>query len=547
MRKYLDSFSSGVEEQFSNKEDYAGLFFEYIFEVAIPKDFSLDINFHGCFWSKSNEPYELAEGEGLRKYMLPYPYKSENKSPYVHKSNSDGFYDGEGRFLHTRIEFTEIEAAKILVKYAYCYWRTNELHQFLDYHYEHFRGTNLKGWLNCVEHLMSISNYFQVFENHIRRLQFQKQVKDWIAAKRIEIEELTEFAAPQPAVINTNSMNLESSHPPETDNFDFERLFLFEYAGLGELHDSKTGLTKVSFNFFSSQFPDPYQQSTRFSPFSLEYDYETEIVWVDGVTIPDGDVVQFYGFTESNINLLEHLVESCNHTLLELTDEHYTFTFLKRAFECFEQNKLNEFLEYHYVRYTATDDVGLCKFLDGVEEMLKRSEIKKYEFNRCRTLWHSGSPTYNLLRFKKQLSDWIAEKRIELKELNKYATPQPQTVGAANIEVEPKKIEPPKPKNQIAFFLILYVLAKEILKDDFEPFEFNNATNANKDRLEQIAKWAMKEFKYECKLGTLKDYLSKSDKNLGVLNDNDYHSNIIEFITYHYPNRSPIVLSELRK
>ncbi len=111
------------------------------------------------------------------------------------------------------------------------------------------------------------------------------------------------------------------------------------------------------------------------------------------------------------------------------------------------------------------------------------------------------------------------------------------------VEAEPKKIEPPKPTNITAFFFILYVLAKDTLKDTFEPFELRDSTEENERKLEIIAKWAMGKFGYECKLDTLKDYLSKSDKILDDVKNKKYYSNILEFITYHYPNRSPTILA----
>ncbi len=163
----------------------------------------------------------------------------------------------------------------------------------------------------------------------------------------------------------------------------------------------------------------------------------------------------------------------------------------------YREGSVQSFLDYHFVKFTS----NLSEWLDFVEQII--SNIDSYEYQ---TFW-GAMPQIVILKIKKQANDWIVEKRKELAELNGQTIantpPNPQTV-----EVENK----PVPKNGTEFFLILYILGRFL--PDFEKFEFNNSTKENRERLSVVANWAIKEFNYPCKIQTLTDYLSKSDKNL---------------------------------
>lgn len=154
----------------------------------------------------------------------------------------------------------------------------------------------------------------------------------------------------------------------------------------------------VTFSYFTSKYSDPYLEPNgvrNLDEFCLPYKYSSFPELRDGIepSEVDIDVDDIIGY---------------NLKWIDMTESDVNTAFLKRALEYYEldSNSLSpvnfyNFLSFHYERYKYK----LSSWLDYISCLFDNLDINRI-------------PTLTSLQIKKLVNEWIAQKRLELTELN---------------------------------------------------------------------------------------------------------------------------------
>jgi hypothetical protein len=138
----------------------------------------------------------------------------------------------------------------------------------------------------------------------------------------------------------------------------------------------------------------------------------------------------------------------------EMTELDVIQSFIYRAFEYFEDNKLEEFLEYQYSKYPNDPERWLCY----VEQIFKK--INNYTGNLRNQL--------SLLRISKLANEWLNAKSKELAELSREIIDQLPTVEEKDDTKRTKLKFNTKKGNKSAFYYVLRQLyEKKIIESSW--------------------------------------------------------------------------------
>jgi hypothetical protein len=127
----------------------------------------------------NQNPFE----EYIVKYALRYEFKREQNTDKENKLNSRYFWK------FTLLEMTELDVNRAFMSRALEYYGSNELTDFLEFHFNKFHSIEPKNWLEYVEKVFVDAGeiYVDGSTPTMTMVKIKKQANDWIAEKRKEL------------------------------------------------------------------------------------------------------------------------------------------------------------------------------------------------------------------------------------------------------------------------------------------------------------------------------------------------------------------------